>query len=77
MPNRKVLLFEQYKDIYFSNLTAFRDKCTQAIANSDIKICVENTRVFCHPIGQESLALLLDSAAFAVTFDTGHDASDN
>lgn len=75
LPNKKVLLFEEYKDAYFKNLTLFRDKCERAIGNSKIKICIENTRAFCHSIGKKSLSLLLESPVFGVTFDTGHDAS--
>lgn len=77
LPDRKVLLFEEYKDVYLQNLIAFRDECQKAIGNSGIKICVENTRAFPHRLGQESLSLLLESPAFSVTFDTGHDASSN
>ena len=77
LPNKKVLLFEEYKDEYLKNLTLFRDKCERAIGNSKIKICIENTRAFCYSIGEKSLSLLLESPVFGVTFDTGHDASNN
>lgn len=77
LPDRKVLLFEEYINVYLSNLTIFRDKCEQAVGNSNIKICVENTGAFCHSIGKKSLSLLLESPVFALTFDTGHDASNN
>lgn len=77
LPERKVLLFEEHKDVYLQNLTAFRDKCEKAIGDSGIKIAVENTRSFAHPLGQETLDVLLESSTFAVTFDTGHDASNN
>lgn len=77
LPNKKVFLFEQYKDEYFKSLTLFRDKCEKAIGNSHIKICVENTRAFSNFIGEKSLSLLLESSTFGITFDTGHDASNN
>lgn len=77
LPDKKVLLFEQYKDEYFKNLTLFRDKCEKAIGDFNIKICVENTRAFSHYIGEKSLSLLLESSAFGMTFDTGHDASNH
>ncbi len=77
LPDRKVLLSEEYKETYLSKLTEFRDACQQAIGDSDIKICVENTRAFCHSIGKESLSLLLESPVFALTFDTGRDASND
>lgn len=77
LPDRKVYLFEEYRDDYLSRLCAFRDACTRAIGDSDIRICVENTSAFSHPIGEESLSCLLESPTFAVTFDTGHDAARN
>lgn len=43
LPNKKVLLFEAYKDAYWKNLILFRDNCENAIAHSNLKICVENT----------------------------------
>lgn len=77
LPERKVYLFEQYREIYFKNLTKFRDSCERAVGESDIKICVENTPAFTSPIGEESLAVLLESPVFSLTFDTGHDACRN
>lgn len=77
LPDRKVYLFDEYRDDYFARLRAFRDACTRAIGDSDIRICVENTSTFSHPIGKESLSCLLESPVFAVTFDTGHDAARN
>lgn len=74
LPDRKVYLFEEYRTDYFAHLKAFRDACTDAIGEDDIRICIENTSAFSHPVIAESLAFLLDSPAFAVTFDTGHDA---
>lgn len=77
LPNKKVLLFEEYKEVYLRNLKLFRDKCEASIGSANIKICVENTRAFTHHIGLESLSLLLESPVFAVTFDVGHDASNH
>ncbi len=74
LPERKVYLFEQYRELYYKKLTEFRDRCTRAIGDFDTKICVENTSAYNSPMGEESLGLLLESPAFALTFDTGHDA---
>ncbi len=74
LPGKKVYLFEQYRDAYFKSLIKFRDTCTRAVGNADIKICIENTSAFNIPIGEESLATLLESPVFALTFDIGHDA---
>lgn len=75
LPDRKVLLFERYGDIYYRKLLAFRGACERAIGGAAMKICVENTRAFQHPLGARSLGLLLESPVFGVTFDIGHDAA--
>lgn len=77
LPDRKVYLFEEYREDYFSRLRDFREACTRAVGDSDIRICVENTGTFSAPFIAESLACLLDSPVFALTFDTGHDAVRN
>ena len=77
LPDRKVYLFEEYRDDYFARLRTFRDACTHAVGDADIRICVENTSTFSHSIGEESLSCLPESPVFAVTFDTGHDAARN
>ncbi len=76
LPDKKVYLFNEYKNRYIDDLKKFRDRCTEAIGNSNIKICVENTggyKVF----QIEGLELLLESKVFALTWDIGHDHSAN
>jgi sugar phosphate isomerase/epimerase len=76
LPEQKVYLFEKYNDIWLRNLRKFRDTVTDAVGNADIKICVENTgggfdpNVFTH----QGLLTLLESTAFAITYDIGHNA---
>lgn len=71
LPERKVFLFRQYREEYLKNLIAFRDACETAIGSSGIKICVENW--FGYPEWQvEALDRLLESPAFGLTFDVGH-----
>jgi sugar phosphate isomerase/epimerase len=74
MPDRKVFLFDEYQSEYVRKLSAFRDICTTAIGDSDIKICVENCGDFANPCTQKGLEVLLDSSVFALTFDVGHNA---
>ncbi|MCL1913555.1 MAG: sugar phosphate isomerase/epimerase [Eubacteriaceae bacterium] len=75
LPDRKVLLFEEYKQHYLDKLAIFKDLCESAIGNSGIVICVENTDAFEYNFGSESLDLLFESPVFKLTFDIGHDAS--
>ena len=74
LPGKKVYLFDEYHPEYLRKLAGFRDQCQAAIADSCIKICVENTNTFQQEFGANGLSTLLESPAFAVTFDIGHDA---
>lgn len=75
LPDRKVYLYDVFAQEYLRKLIAFRDACTAAIGNANIKICVENgygRTAF----AEKSLNLLLESPIFALTFDIGHNAAD-
>ena len=75
LPDKRVSLFDEYESEYMQKLNAFRDTCTAAIGDSDILICVENCGDFGDkPYLQKSLELLLQSPAFTLTFDVGHNA---
>jgi len=74
LPEKKVYLFDEYMDVYLTKLTAFRDRCEKAIGGADIRICVENADGYNKEFLQKGLTLLLDSKAFALTFDIGHNA---
>ena len=72
LPDKKVCVFEQYLPEYLDGLRHVRDLCTQAIGNSGIHICIENTNGWL-PWQVEALDVLLESPAFALTLDVGHD----
>ncbi len=71
LPDRKVLLFSEYKDRYLESIVGFRDMCENAIGDADIKICIENCDGY-EDFQKEAIELLLKSDAFALTFDVGH-----
>lgn len=77
LPNRKAYLFEEYPYEYRQKLIAFRDTCTAAVGNANIKICIENTRSFQLGYVEEGISLLLESPVFGLTFDIGHNAGNN
>lgn len=71
LPERKVYLLGEYPRDYLDHGKAFRDACTEAIGSSGIKICIENWTGYTHwqiPV----LDALLESPAFGLTFDVGH-----
>ncbi len=75
LPDRKAYLLEEYAEEYRQKLLAFRHRCTAAIGNRNLLLCIENTPSFQHDFVAEGLSLLLESRVFALTFDTGHDAA--
>lgn len=72
LPERKVYLFDQYREQYLDRMARFRDCCHRAVGDESIRVCVENTSGY--PAWQvEALDLLLESPAFGLTLDVGHD----
>ena len=71
LPDKKVYLFEQYKDNYLKSVTSFRNTVENELKNTDIKICIENTNGYTN-FQLEALDILLQSPVFALTFDIGH-----
>lgn len=71
LPDRVVYFFEAYQEAYFARIREFRNRCQQVIGDSGILICVENTAGFL-PFQRKAVELLLESPAFGLTFDIGH-----
>lgn len=71
LPDRKVFLFDQYRENYLRGITAFRDLCTDEIGNSPIKVCVENYSGYTN-FQVDALNVLLESSVFGLTLDVGH-----
>lgn len=74
LPDRKVFLFERYKEIYLKSMISFRNECEKAIGNSGIRILIENCEKY-EKFQLEAIKLLLESPVFGLTFDIGHDHS--
>lgn len=71
LPDRKVFLFDQYREEYLRGITAFRDLCQHEIADAPIKVCVENYTGFTD-FQIDALNALLESPVFGLTLDVGH-----
>lgn len=72
LPERKVYLFSEYKEQYLKSIRDFRCQCEDAVGGSGILICVENCSGYTD-FQREALDILLESPAFGLTFDIGHD----
>lgn len=71
LPGRKVLLFEKYFANYMESWKVFRNICEEAIADADIKICIENTNGYKN-YEKSAIEYLLQSNVFGLTWDIGH-----
>lgn len=72
LPEKRLFLYAQYRDHYLTNIRTFRDLCTQAIGSDNTRICIENSGPF-RDFHCEAIDVLLQSACFGLTYDTGHD----
>ena len=71
LPDRKVQMYDRDFDIYMKSFASFRALCEKWIADSDIKICVENTDGF-RDYEKKAIDHLLESSVFGLTWDIGH-----
>ena len=71
LPDRVIYFFQAYEEDYLKRIRNFRDTCTEIIGDSDIHICVENTAGFLD-FQRRAVECLLESPAFSLTFDIGH-----
>ncbi len=73
LPHKRVFIHEENEAVYLEKLRRFRDAAERAVADSGIKICIENTDGFDLPFLTDGIELLLESPVFGLTFDIGHD----
>lgn len=71
LPDRKVFLFDKFREEYLKGITAFRDLCSDCIGGSGIRVCVENYTGYTD-FQKAALDALLDSDVFGLTLDVGH-----
>ena len=71
LPDKKVYLFEKYRENYLQSITSFRNTIEKKLKNTDIKICIENTNGYTD-FQIQAIDILLQSSFFALTFDIGH-----
>lgn len=73
LPDRRTFIYAENEPLYLEMMADFRDKVSAAIGDSGIKVCIENTDGFDLPFLIHAVDLLLESPAFRLTFDIGHD----
>ena len=76
LPDGKHFLFSYYKEEFHNNLREFRDACQERIGDADLMIAVENTDGW-DDYEREAIEILLESPAFGLTLDIGHNHAVN
>ena len=71
LPDRKVRLFGEYREVYLTAIRRFRKMCEDVAGDFGVKVCVENTDGFLD-FEKEAIDELLQSNMFALTWDIGH-----
>lgn len=70
-PQKVLYFYEEYREEFLKGMRSFRDVCVEAIGDSGIRICVENTTGY-KDYQKEVLEMLLESPCFGLTLDIGH-----
>ena len=74
LPGKVILLNDVYSEKYREKVGQFIKMCEEEIGDSDLKIAIEN--VDSNPFTESQLSVLpmfMESRAFALTLDTGHE----
>ncbi len=71
LPHKKVYVYEKYSEYYIERLRVFRDRVTKAVGNAPVKLCIENVVGF-EGYMKDGIDMLLESDAFGLTYDCGH-----
>jgi sugar phosphate isomerase/epimerase len=77
LPDRKVFIYEKYKDLFLNNLRDSFDRISDIAQQLGMTICIENCGDFGRTFIQEALTILLEKGNIMLTWDTGHDAKAN
>lgn len=73
LPDRRTYVYAENEALYLDALRRFRDSMTEAIGAAPLRFCVENTDGYDLPFLRHGIDALLESPAFMLTFDIGHD----
>lgn len=77
LPDRRTYVYAENEGLYLDSMRRFRDKMTEAVGSAPVRFCVENTDGYDLPFLRHAVDTLLESPAFMLTFDIGHDHAIN
>lgn len=72
LPQEKVYFAQKFEQEYLDTIRRFRDRCDGWVNGTDIRLCIENADGFL-PVQKKAIEILLESPAFGLTLDIGHD----
>lgn len=67
----KTYLYSRCRERYLELVTEFRDMVDARLRGSRTVLCIENTSGY-HAFHRDAIKCMLESGAFGLTFDTGH-----
>ena len=74
LPERVILLTDVYEALYLDTVKRFIAMCEEEIADSGIRIAIENVDTNAFTVSQlKAIDMFMKSDAFALTLDTGHE----
>lgn len=71
LPDRKVWIFEKYKEQYLKTVREFCVLVDEIAEGTGIQVCIENTDGY-QDFEKEAIEICLQSRQFALTWDIGH-----
>lgn len=71
LPDRKVCLYQHYKEAYYEAVATLHELCQRELEGSHTRVCIENTNGFAL-YEQTAIGMLLESQVFGLTLDIGH-----
>lgn len=75
LPDRKIHLYSKYFDEYIDRVKSFGASSQAMLADTDIKLCIENTGIYDMDYVRKAVDALLGFDNIYLTWDIGHDRS--
>lgn len=72
LPNKTVLIYDEYIDKYLENFKLFIEMVEEACKNTDIIVSFENTGIHKYKFVQEAIKLIDKTKNLGLTYDIGH-----
>lgn len=75
LPNKKIYLYDKYKEVYLKNIREFRYELENVLKDKNIILSIENTGILDKSFIEHGTKELLSCNKIQLTYDVGHDYS--